>query len=118
LTGAHVNVRCESCHGNNRFAGTPTACVACHGEPAWHAGALGTNCASCHNTSAWRPASFNLSHPEPRVKEHGTGINHGGASCQTCHPSTVRSYTCLACHSDNQGGEGDEGKHDDKHDDD
>lgn len=106
LTGAHASVRCESCHVNNRFAGTPTNCAACHGDPAWHAGAMGTNCAGCHNTSAWRPAQFNLSHPEPRVHEHGSGIFHGGASCQTCHPSTVHTYTCLACHSNNQGGEG------------
>ncbi len=69
-------------------------------------GALGTDCGSCHSTSAWSTAKFNLSHPEPRVDEHGTGIRHGDTTCRTCHPATVRQYTCLACHSDNQGGEG------------
>ncbi len=106
LTGAHINVRCENCHVNNQFAGTPTDCVACHAEPNWHAGALGTDCAACHSTSAWQPAKFTLSHPEPRVDEEGTGVNHGYTTCQTCHPSSVRTYTCLACHTDNQGGEG------------
>ncbi|GAB4504864.1 MAG: hypothetical protein Fur0043_18590 [Anaerolineales bacterium] len=109
LTGAHSNVRCEQCHVNRQFAGTPTQCVACHGDPAWHAGAMGTDCAACHSTSAWQPARFDLSHPEPRVHEHGTGVNHGSTTCQTCHPNTVYTYTCLACHSDNQGGEGGEG---------
>jgi hypothetical protein len=106
LDGAHVNVACEECHLNNTFAGTPTDCVACHADPDFHVGAFGTTCQDCHNTSAWSPARFNLSHPEPRVGEGGNGINHGGTTCQACHPSTVREYTCLECHSNNQGGEG------------
>jgi hypothetical protein len=107
LTGAHARLACESCHRGGNFSGLPTSCAACHGEPTFHAGAFGTNCASCHSTNAWRPAKFNLPHPEPRVHEHGSGINHGGASCRTCHPSTVHTYTCTACHSGNPGdGEG------------
>ncbi len=105
LDGAHARVDCKQCHTSG-YKGTPSQCVSCHGDPAWHAGAFGTDCAACHSTSAWRPAKFNLSHPEPRVHEHGTGINHGGTTCRTCHPSTVRQYTCLECHSNNQGGEG------------
>lgn len=112
LDGAHVNVACEACHTSGQFAGLSTVCVTCHADPDFHIGAFNTNCSDCHSTAAWIPASFNLSHPEPRVDEEGTGINHGYTSCRTCHPSTVRSYTCLACHSDNQGGEGDEGDDD------
>ena len=108
LDGAHVNVACESCHTNGQFAGLSSQCVACHADPDFHLGAFETNCADCHSTAAWSPARFNVSHPEPRVDEEGTGVNHGGTTCRTCHPSTVRSYTCLACHSDNQGGEGGE----------
>ncbi len=109
LTGAHVNVACQECHVNNQFKGLSSACVNCHADPPFHAGAFGNACQSCHNTAAWAPASFNLSHPQPAVDEHGSGIFHGGASCRTCHPSTVYTYTCLSCHSDNQGGEGGEG---------
>jgi hypothetical protein len=109
LNGAHVNVACEACHSTGQFAGLSSQCVACHADPDFHFGAFSTNCAECHSTTAWVPASFNLAHPEPRVDEEGTGINHGYTTCRTCHPSTVRSYTCLACHSDNQGGEGGEG---------
>jgi hypothetical protein len=106
LTGAHIEVACEACHTSGQFTGLSTQCVNCHADPDFHLSAFSTGCADCHSTTAWLPASFNLSHPEPRVDEEGTGINHGYTTCRTCHPSTVREYTCLACHSDNQGGEG------------
>ncbi len=109
LDGAHINTACESCHTSGQFAGLSTQCVACHADPDFHIGAFNTNCAECHSTTSWIPANFNLSHPEPRVDEEGTGVNHGYTTCRTCHPATVRSYTCLECHSDNQGGEGGEG---------
>jgi hypothetical protein len=108
LDGAHLDVACEACHTNGQFSGISTQCVACHEDPVFHVGALGENCQECHNTSAWAPAQFNVSHPEPRVDEEGTGINHGRTTCRTCHPSSVREFTCLECHSDNQGGEGEE----------
>jgi hypothetical protein len=113
LTGAHVDVFCEECHTSGQFTGLSIQCVACHEDPIFHVGVLGTECQECHNTSVWTPAQFNLSHPEPRVDEEGTGINHGRTTCRTCHPSTVREYTCLECHTDNQGGEGEEHEDDD-----
>lgn len=106
LTGAHNSVQCEVCHQASQFTGLSTACVACHADPGFHTGAFGTNCATCHNTSSWGQARFDFSHPQPRVEEGGNGISHGGTTCRTCHPSSVYSYTCLACHSNNQGGEG------------
>jgi hypothetical protein len=102
LTGAHASVPCESCHKNSQFAGTSPACVSCHGDPAYHRGLFGTNCRSCHNTSNW---SAKYTGPHPSVGE-GSGINHGGASCHTCHPNSLSTYTCLACHSSNHPGDG------------
>lgn len=92
LTGAHASVACVSCHTGGGFRGTPSACAACHSEPAVHAGLFGTNCAACHSTSAWMPASYNGPHTFP--------MNHGGAggNCRTCHPGSYGSYTCYACH--------------------
>jgi hypothetical protein len=91
LTGAHTSVPCARCHSSG-FAGTPTACSACHQEPAFHIGLFPTDCAACHNTSAWRPASFNASHTFP--------IDHGGANtCRDCHPSALNVYTCYTCHN-------------------
>jgi hypothetical protein len=107
LTGAHTQLRCEQCHQNAVFKGTPTVCISCHADPAFHVGALGTDCASCHNTSNWNQASFNLSHPEPRAEDGGSGITHGGATCRQCHPSTVKQNTCTACHEGGNPGGGD-----------
>jgi hypothetical protein len=108
LTGAHAQVRCEDCHQNGVFKGTSSTCVSCHTDPAFHVGALGTDCASCHNTSNWNQATFNLSHPEPNAEEGGSGINHGGASCRQCHPSTVREAVCTDCHEGGIEGGGDD----------
>lgn len=107
LTGGHTNVACTKCHTNGVFKGTPTACASCHADPAFHAGAFGTDCASCHNTSSWTRASFNLSHPEPAGGEGGSGITHGGATCRQCHPSSVFQASCTACHESNNPGGGD-----------
>lgn len=92
LTGAHETVACTKCHINGVFKGTPTQCVACHSEPAYHKGLFGTGRASCHNTSGWRPAQFNGAHSFP--------FNHGGSAntCQTCHPGSLATYTCYTCH--------------------
>jgi hypothetical protein len=95
LTGAHTSVACESCHVGGQFQGLSTACVACHAEPAFHAGLFGTECAVCHNTTAWQPAEFNGPHTFP--------LNHGGgATCATCHPASFTVYTCYGCHEHNE----------------
>ncbi len=92
LTGAHAGVGCASCHGSGIFQGAPTDCASCHGEPGYHAGILGSDCASCHDTGGWLPARYNRS--------HSFNMNHEDAdgSCRTCHPSTLASYSCDACH--------------------
>ena len=100
LSGAHLKVACTGCHVQKSsgitFKGTPAACGACHGEPGYHSGLLGTNCGSCHNTGAWTPAKFNQAHAFP--------VNHGGGSggCHTCHTKTLREYTCYTCHDSGQ----------------
>ncbi len=92
LTGAHVTVGCESCHVNNTFVGTQSACVACHAEPTEHLGQFGTDCVACHSTNAWSPAT---------LKDHSFPLNHGEGgtvSCVTCHPANYTTYTCYGCH--------------------
>ncbi len=92
LTGAHARVSCEGCHQGGNFTALPTACSACHREPAFHAGLFGLNCAACHSTTAWQPAKFNGPHIFP--------INHGESlnSCGTCHQPTLHQWTCFTCH--------------------
>jgi hypothetical protein len=93
LSGAHGGLACSSCHQNGQYAGTPSSCASCHGEPAYHAGLFGTDCKSCHTTNAWLPASYNRS--------HGFPLNHGnaGGDCSACHGSPLPNYTCTKCHA-------------------
>ena len=93
LTGAHITVNCESCHVNNTFVGTQSACVSCHAEPVEHLGQFGTDCEACHSTTAWTPATFNGDHTFPL--NHG---EQGQVSCATCHPTNYTTYTCYGCH--------------------
>jgi len=96
LTGAHVDVACESCHVNGQFRGLSTTCVDCHAEPAYHAGQFGTDCAACHSARTWTPAEFNGQHTFP--------LGHGdGATCATCHPASFTTYTCYGCHEHDEG---------------
>lgn len=91
LTGAHIDLQCTACHVNNIFRGLSTDCVACHAEPAFHAGLFSAACQQCHTTAAWRPARFTGPHTFPL--DHG-----GGATCATCHPTSLTAYTCYSCH--------------------
>ncbi len=96
LTGAHVNVKCENCHQNRVFKGTPTECVACHREPEYHAGMFpGQACSQCHTTTAWRPAQYTGPHTFPM--NHG---QEGGRvnACADCHQPTLTTWTCYTCH--------------------
>ncbi|GAB4480222.1 MAG: hypothetical protein OHK0031_01160 [Anaerolineales bacterium] len=102
LTGAHASLACEKCHANGQFTGTPTACAACHGEPAFHAGMFSSSCEQCHNTNNWN-ANYTGSHPGIS-DEGGSGVNHGGQGCRSCHTVNLRTATCTACHNGNPGG--------------
>ncbi len=92
LTGAHAGVGCTSCHSNGVYQGTPTNCSSCHGEPGYHAGILGSDCASCHGTGSWLPASYNRGHSFDMYHEGA------GGNCRTCHPGSLGSTSCSACH--------------------
>ena len=103
LTGAHVEVTCNSCHSAG-FTGTATACVACHesdyasaGDPNHITAGFPNECTQCHTTSGWRPA--NLDHDLTGFPLTGA---HVGVTCNNCHSSgyTGTESTCYACHSD------------------
>ena len=93
LNGAHLETECAQCHLDGAYQGTPQACAACHEDPAFHRGLLGSECAACHSATAWSPASYDRTHPFPT--NHGEG---GASPCQTCHPETLSTYTCYDCH--------------------
>ena len=103
----HFSGQCSLCHSTtawrpahfNHQAVGATNCTACHtkSRPANH---FSGQCSLCHSTTAWKPAHFN----------HSFDIYHGGANgtCSVCHPNGYTSYSCLACHDNNQGGGGDD----------
>jgi hypothetical protein len=95
LDGAHGKVKCESCHKNAVFKGTPTVCAQCHKDPVFHQGLFPADCKTCHTTAAWRPASFKGQHAFP--------LNHGRAkTCKDCHVQNLKAYTCYTCHNRDQ----------------
>jgi hypothetical protein len=71
-------------------------CSACHDDPAFHLGLLGSDCAACHTTEAWSPARYDRQHTFPY--NHGES---GPSPCRTCHPDTLSAYTCYICHEHN-----------------
>ena len=102
LTGAHAALECQRCHSSGQFAGLSTACSSCHADPPFHAGMFGLACATCHTTSNW---SAVYKGPHPGIAdEGGSGVNHGGGGCRSCHTQTLSTATCTQCHKGNPGG--------------
>ncbi len=101
LSGAHVPLACNSCHGDNVFNGKSTTCVSCHqtdynGATAPSHSGFPTTCQGCHTTMAWSPASFN--HNATSFPLTGA---HVSASCSSCHGDGVydgKSTLCASCH--------------------
>jgi hypothetical protein len=107
LSGAHVQARCEDCHQNGIFAGTPRDCATCHVagmrlargnvvKPVQHVPVTpGIGCESCHNTQSFVGARFNHAGviPGSCATCHARGIGQGKpgnhipttASCDACH---------------------------------
>ena len=82
LSGSHSTLRCESCHQNGVFKGTPKDCQTCHtsGSRFSRANVVTPNnhipttqaCDTCHGTQSFAGARFTHT-----LVVQGT--------CQTCH---------------------------------
>lgn len=104
LTGAHITVNCIECHANG-YAGTPTACEACHTidfnqsiNPNHVALGIPMDCASCHTTDpGWQPASFAI-HDQYYPLEGAHALI--SSQCVTCHNGDYNNTpnTCAGCH--------------------
>lgn len=86
LTDRHAQARCESCHQNGIFQGTPRDCASCHRQgmrlargnvvmPARHV-PTPQACDSCHSTRTFIGARFSHSGTTP-------------GSCMTCHNGSL-----------------------------
>ena len=99
LDGAHLTVRCESCHLNGVIKGTPTRCHDCHWirrQDDLYRTQLGMDCGKCHTTVTWTGAAFN------HAADAHVPLNaaHTSLSCDSCHksgnfqPGEVQCYSC------------------------
>jgi hypothetical protein len=101
LTGAHITLDCNSCHGDNVYKGKSTLCYACHQADynttvVNHPGAgFGTACETCHTTTAWSGGKFTAHDTQFRIY---SGRHLGKwSNCTDCHTSTT-NYTVFACY--------------------
>jgi hypothetical protein len=126
LNGAHTRVRCEVCHVNGVFKGTPLRCQGCHGDAAIIAltkkgpNHFTTNaaCDDCHTEFNW--VNARMDHTvvtgtcvscHNGVNASGKGVNHVPSSnqCDDCHitiawsPATFDhsgvTGPCMSCHN-------------------
>ena len=115
LTGAHLQVSCESCHQNEQrgpFSQVDGDCITCHQEayvtaPEIDHDLLGfpEDCTQCHNTLAW------ASTPQFQHDLFANGFQllgaHEPAPCTGCHivpgfqtyHSPMDQDDCIACHT-------------------
>jgi len=96
LTDAHAEVKCEECHGDQQFKGTPTDCYACHRRDDKHNGEFGTACGTCHQATRWKDATFDHS-----TSGFALAGAHERVSCEGCHAGGQFKDTptdCYACH--------------------
>ncbi len=114
LSGAHVQLSCESCHPNDRdgaFTTQQTSCVSCHdsdyrgAQPIDHVAAgFPVDCQQCHSTLAW---SFSVAFDHIAVSRGFALLGrHSQIRCSSCHEAgtTGSQFTpvdqndCIACH--------------------
>ena len=105
LTGAHLTVSCNSCHGDGVYRGKTMVCSGCHlakytatTNPNHAAAAFPTTCESCHNTTAWLGATFDH---DSRWFPIYSGSHRGRWSkCTDCHtsPTNFTLFSCFQCH--------------------
>ncbi|HEY5995071.1 MAG TPA: cytochrome C [Gallionellaceae bacterium] len=104
LLGKHANVKCKSCHLDNRFKETPRDCYSCHKKDDEHKGNFGTKCATCHTERSWKEILFDH---DTKTKFPLLGKHHD-AKCTACHKGDLYKdklqTDCYSCH-----------KKDDKH---
>jgi len=120
LEGAHVTVRCESCHkksaGKVAYRGLAfDRCDRCH--RGWHPAAdlatvaSVTRCEDCHTVRGFMPSTFTTTrHEAARMPLDGSHLATQCASCHTAGPEqptplAVGVQACAGCHQDPHGGQ-------------
>lgn len=99
LRGKHAPpLKCESCHKDDRYKETPTACNACHRKDDKHKSRFGEKCETCHSEKDWKSLRFD----HDANTHYPLRGRHRGIACERCHTGNLyRDKTptqCIACH--------------------
>ena len=110
LEGKHGEISCGTCHPNERYEHTPSACISCHRLNDVHRGRHGAKCKSCHTPYAWDEARFDH---EKNTKFPLRG-RHGEIQCDDCHKGSLETEklesSCYACHQNDDDHHGRHGR--------
>ncbi|MBI3563415.1 MAG: hypothetical protein HY080_17060 [Gammaproteobacteria bacterium] len=126
LTGAHVDLVCDSCHIRGIFKGIPKTCDGCHAQVSQITATKKSSnhirssdrCDDCHVDTAFKPARVDhssvigtcISCHDGRVAT-GKPVNHppAGNNCESCHRTTTWATSgfnhegitnnCGSCHN-------------------
>jgi hypothetical protein len=96
LLGKHREVKCDSCHKDEKYKNTPAACLVCHRKDDVHKAQQGEKCETCHGADNWKRSTFN--HGRSRFPLAG---RHLMVECKKCHLTPQykdAKQECVACH--------------------
>ena len=98
LAGAHGETSCASCHPDQHYDATPTACSDCHRMDDAHRGRRGTKCGDCHDAVRWDRTRFD----HDARTEFPLRAIHAEIPCESCHAGSRLDEPlprdCHGCH--------------------
>jgi hypothetical protein len=98
LKGKHRDIKCNSCHPDERYKKTLKTCVGCHALNDVHRGDLGIKCKKCHTPKTWKKTSFDHDKDTKFALKDG----HAKLKCSNCHKGNPKKeklkMTCVSCH--------------------
>ncbi|GAB5606009.1 cytochrome C [Sideroxyarcus sp. TK5] len=100
LLGKHQEVKCDKCHIDKKYKGTPKKCNECHkkDDDKAHKGKFGPKCETCHTEKEWKDIKFDH---DKETKFDLLG-KHKKTKCTDCHKGDLYKdklkMTCVSCH--------------------
>ena len=100
LLGKHADVKCKSCHINEKYKNTTKICFGCHrkDDAKTHKGKFGARCETCHTAKDWKDIVFD----HGKTKFPLLGKHRPPVKCSACHKGVLYKeklkLTCVSCH--------------------
>lgn len=114
LLGKHQEVKCDKCHIDKKYKGTPKKCNECHkkDDDKAHKGNFGVKCETCHTANEWKDIKFD----HDKETKYPLLGKHKKTKCTDCHKGDLYKdklqKDCISCHQkdDDKSHKGQEGK--------